>query len=658
MIRFSHILVAFVGMMILSETSQGQLAPLVRLNQMKSYDVKSYKATIWLDRKQNTISGWVEMNVLSMGEITEIVQHAKFIEIDSVFVDDAPATFLTPDSDGMYKVVGFPGQYHNGSNFTVKTYYHGKGMVEEGTNKWGGVHNEGNMMFAMGVGFNAPYVSCTRHWLPCFDEPDDKADSVTLRFFADTSGIVVSNGLLTGYLAGTDGGKTNFYEWKITHPIATYLLTFAFGPFQKLSIKNPLNIPFDVYSFAKDTAKARTLMEKRVVKALVYFDSLFGEYPFEKVGYVIAPIGSMEHQTMITLVNSVLDTNNTTAVHELAHQWWGDKTTCFDFNEPWLNEGFATYSEALFQERFSGEKAYWQTQHSNIASALTKGQDTISLFGAPYYTHPRNNYPPVIYNKGAAVLGMLRYTLGDANFFTGLRAYGKYTAYSNATTEDFQGIVEDTLMRDLRYFVAEWMFGIGHPAITVTWSKHDSTVRLQMLQTQDSVRIGFFRQPIIVEARTFGGKSERHEVLLDTLRISEASFQNSFIPDSIVFDPDGAIIKKLNGAVKLGAISSFEPEKIPELRFVPNPSNATHMIAQHAMPSAMSISSDTQTRLLLYDTQGNEVRKITPESEKMDSGTQLVQYFFSTEGLESGTYFALLMLNDKLIAKGQFVFTK
>jgi len=597
------------------------------------------------------------MKAIALGQLTGILQHAKYILIDSVFVDGVASAVTAPDSNGAYYITGFPNVYQNGSALSVKTYYHGKGKNEGGSYSWGGVHMDNTMMFAMGVGFNVPYVSCTRHWLPCYDEPDDKADSVSLRFFADTSGIVVSNGIETGYLAGTEHGRSNYFEWKISHPIATYLLTFAFGPFKKISIANPLNIPFDAYAYAKDTAQVRSLMEQSVVPGLVFFDSLFGKYPFEKVGYVIAPIGSMEHQTMITLVNSALSPSNSTAVHELSHQWWGDLTTCYDFNDPWLNEGFANFSESLYLERFSGEAQYWTRQHSYITSALTPSLDTIPLFGAPSHTMPHNNYPPVIYNKGAAVLGMLRYWLGDTLFFNALRHYGNTTAYSTATSEDLEALFEDDTHEDLRMFFTEWVYGIGHPALNVTWSKKDNSVNILLEQTQDSVKIGYFRHPFIVETRGSGGKSERHEVWLDTMRLSEDSFVNSFPPDTLIVDPDGAVIKSMTGpAMPVAWQRPFFATASRQLQFSVNPSSDLNMKLVYNLQNAGSISADPQ--LEVFDANGNKVADISLGLPEYNEANGTVEYYFSTGSLAGGTYFALLMLNDDRTINAKFVVTK
>jgi aminopeptidase N len=357
-------------------------------------------------------------------------------------------------------------------------------------------------------------------------------------------------------------------------------------------------------------------------------------------------------------VNSALDTNNTTAVHELSHQWWGDKTTCYDFDNPWLNEGFAHFCESLYLERFSGEKKYWTQQHSNIAAALLPYEDTIPLFGAPSHTKPRNNYPSVIYDKGASVLGMLRYSLGDSIFFHALRAYGNLTAYSTATTEDFESIMEDTAMQDLRMFFTEWVYGVGHPALTVLWSKKGDTVNMQFEQTQDSAKIGFFRQPLIIETRTFSGQIERHEVLLDTLRFTEVSFVNSFAPDTLIIDPDGAVIKKFNSPVKLGVWQKQIVAAPPSfaLQFLPNPSNEKNMRVSYSMANIDVIS--TQPILEVYDTNGNRIAVIDLGSPQMDSSNENIIYAFNTGSLASGTYFASLVLNDQITIKGKFIVTK
>jgi aminopeptidase N len=531
--------------------------------QSKGYDVTMYDAQVMLDRIKNTIQGQVTMTATSVAgsPLTQIVQHAKYLVIDSVFVVGRRSTITLIDSvSGTYNIETATNPISPKSQFSVTTYYHGIGRSEGGSFPWGGVTDSTGMMFAMGVGFGAPYVGCTRHWLPCYDLPDDKADSVHLSFTVADTDRVASCGLEVSNLVVH--GNTRISTWHVTHPIATYLLTFAVGKFEKVSIPNVHNIPFDVYAFAKDTASLATLMRRRVADALVYYDSLFAPYPFEKVGYVLAPLGSMEHQTMITLDRSIVDTNNTTAAHELSHQWWGDRVTCKTFDDPWLNEGFATYCESLFLERYSGTPSYWTRQHSNIKGAISGGS-SIPMFGAPNLTKPRNNYPyAVIYQKGAAVLGMLRYFLGDSLFFSAVRAYGNKYAYSVATSYDLWHTFDTITGTDMGWFFNKWVFGIGYPQLKIGWSASATSTTLHLEQAQDPVKIGYFRLPIVVEARSNGGKTERIPVWLDSTHFSNPTIQLGWKPDTLVIDPDGALIKKI---VSVSDVSTQAAFVIPSL---------------------------------------------------------------------------------------------
>jgi len=510
------------------------------LAQSKGYDVTYYNAYVHLFRTQDSLAGVVTMQATADSNIPQILQMRKYIAIDSVIVNGTRASMTQPDTSGNYFVT-VQNPILKGAQFSLVTYFHGKGEPEDGGGAWGGITDKSNMMFAMGVGFTCKYVSCTRHWLPCYDLPDDKADSVDLTFETLDTDVVASNGLLASDLFLPNGHRQ--FHWHVSHPIASYLLTFAVGGFQKLSIPNSLGLPFTIYCFAKDTAAMGLEMRNHVAEALAFFDSLYGAYPFEKVGYVLAPFGSMEHQTMITLDPSAVAAASTTAQHELSHQWWGDHVTCKTFDDAWLNEGFATFSESLVLERFTKEAAYWTRQHSNINGALSAA-DSVPMFGAPSHV-VKDNYPSaIIYNKGAAVLGMLRYYLGDSLFFGGLRYYSNAHAYSTATSYDLWNAFNSYTSQDLGWFFREWVFRTGYPQLKLIWSKQGNTVTLNYQQTQNSTKVGYFRVPMIVEG-ILNGVKERVPVWLDSTQFTTAQVQFSFSPDTILTDPDGVLIKKM-----------------------------------------------------------------------------------------------------------------
>ena len=393
---------------------------------VKGYDVLYYDASIKLDRSADSLAGRVMMTARADSSILQILQHAKYLTIDSIFVNGIPASVSWQDTAmGIYYALPHSA-LPSGRNFTVQTYYHGPGKPEQNRYKWGGVTNEDTMMFAMGVGFAAPYTSCTRHWLPCYDLPDDKPDSADLTFICRDGDLTVSNGLLVSNTV-ENGYRT--MHWHISHPIASYLLTFATGPYTVQQISNSLNKPFEVFALKRDSMSVGEQMKLRVSRVLAFYDSLFAPYPFEKVGYVVTPIGSMEHQTMISLGHNLLGINSVTAIHELAHQWWGDWVTCKTFDDAWLNEGFATYCESLVLQRFNGQSEYFGRQRNNVANEYSGRNgfeiDSLPLSGAPTVDGHTNNYPGTIYAKGAVVLGMLRDYLGDSLFFAGIRKYGR-----------------------------------------------------------------------------------------------------------------------------------------------------------------------------------------------------------------------------------------
>lgn len=530
----------------------------------KGYDVLRYEGTIQLDRQDTFIRGHVKMHavVTTAVPIYRIVQHLSYLEIDSVLVNGERATIdWTGQDSGEYYVVP-PAATIIPGEFVVETYYHGKPLPEQTNNKWGGVSNRGNMFFAMGVGFQAPYISCTRHWLPSYDLPDDKPDSARFIFVSKNAGDVVAAAGELERVFDTLGGRA--YDWNIRYPIATYLMTFAQGPFELRKIQNPLNIPFESYAQPVDTAKTRKLMERSVVKALSFFDSLFAPYPFEKVGYVVAPIGSMEHQTMITLDRRTLDTNNTTAVHELAHMWWGDLVTCHTFADPWLNEGFATFSESLYLERFNGEQAYSKRQWSKIKSAKTAGSD-YPMYGAPYHTGHTNNYPSaVIYDKGAAVLGMLRYHIGDAIFFAGLRTYLERFAYKTATSYDLWQHFESVTGQDLDWFFQKWVFEKGYPKLEVSYS----TGKINKIRIRQSSTSGYFKLPITVEGTMTTGEKRRQVLWTDSAEVSTFDLEfDGFETSALFFDPDSVLIADF----QFSPLSVAEEATLPTVRVSPNP---------------------------------------------------------------------------------------
>lgn len=418
--------------------------------------------------------------------------HLRSLRIDSLYYlqrngSTIPVTYVKSGSDTsamMYYAVPAAAVHKRLDTVSLVVVYSGTMTAEAPVNgfSWGGVsRDQTDAVYSLGVGFSNPYVSCTQHWMPCFDLPQDKA-TLHARILCPKQMMALSNGSFVGSAAVSDTTLRE-YEWDMKEPCATYLMTFAVGPYFALNYGNTsAGVPVVSYGKSSDTSRSKTSFRK-ILRMVDLFERRFGSYPFTKVGYVVTNLGSMEHQSLICLargeIQSLSDSVNKTIAHELAHQWFGDKVTPLDFRDAWLTESFATYSECLWNEELGGPSLYFKDLKSKITTYLT----TVAKPGGrsyegmlPIYDFPRanpsSNYPQTIYLKGAGVLGMLRTLVGDSVFFSSLRAYQDVHAYGNATIDSMEKVFADrvpTVLKDsVRDYFAQWIRGRGWPVLDIT----------------------------------------------------------------------------------------------------------------------------------------------------------------------------------------------
>lgn len=482
------------------------------------FDVIHYAPTLDLRRAPSKeMSGLCEIRLVWTEAIDDPVFrfHLRDLEIDSIdYRDDRSATPIRL----AHETIGEPSsaEYHHqvfatgrpssvGDSATFTIYYHGTMTDEFGPGRWGGVSSSNDVLYAMGVGFSNNYVSTTQHWMPCYDHPSDKA-TFTGTFRIPGNMRVASNGLITNLVEEDDGSRT--WRWDHDYLAATYLLTFAVAEYIEVDIGTP-ELPMLLFTKPIDSVATRATFA-RLPEMVAWFAEHYGDYPFEKVGFVNTPQGAMEHQTMVSFPTSLSrrgESLNLTGAHELAHQWFGDLVSPLDFRHAWLNESFATFSEALWLEKEGDFDGYLSGINGNLARYL--GTDVLGEGVLPLYDFPRaapsSNYPATIYNKGAVVVGMLRYELGETRFFQAIRSFLDSFAYGTATTEDMQGICEEVSGKDLDFFFDQWVRRPGWPVYEVRREGGDSPGELSLVFTQIqepeygtftgvSVDIGFITQ--------------------------------------------------------------------------------------------------------------------------------------------------------------------
>jgi len=562
--------------------------------------------------------------------------HLRDLTIDKSFYDGAPievAAVGTPDSPTFHYQLEAPAGAKQGDTAIVRIEYSGTMTDEYGPGTWGGVSSSDNVLYAMGVGFKNNYVSTTEHWLPCYDHPSDKA-TFHGRFRVRTGMTVASNGLLK---IEPEGDSILVYDWTHDYPCATYLLTFAVAPFVPLEFGNG-SLPMVVYSQPRDTTATRksfTLLP-RMVEML---SERFIPYPFGRVGYVNTPQGSMEHQTMISFAASIAqrgDTVNSTAAHELAHQWFGDLVSPQDFRNAWLNESFATFCESLWAEELGGFAGYLKSQEATRSSYI--GQITSTEGILPLYDFPReqpsSNYPATIYYKGAVVVGMLRYALGDSVFFGGLRRYLERYAYKDATTDSLRSVLEETSGRSLGWFFDQWVIGKGWPILNVGIARESqgdglNRVQIHISQVQPQDYGIYTHLPVEIGFRSSQGTTYRMLDLVD----ADQTFTLDSIPDFTSINVNqGPSVRALLAVGKVSGVEETDRPTESRIIVAPNPTAGATSFAVHVI----GMKDQSTIRYTLYDTSGAEI---------LSGSTRSRDFSLPVRDIPSGTY--LLHVGDR-----------
>ena len=524
--------------------------------------------------------------------------------------------------------------YNEGETVETEVYYHGSPDATGFGSFLFGAHTGGPWIWSL----SQPYGA--RDWWPCKDHPLDKADSADIRITVPAPLRVGSNGLLRAVRQNPDGTIT--YEWAERYPIATYLISVAiadfavFSDWYRYSATDSLQILN--YVLPQHLASA-TLALPRTVDMLRIFSGLYGPYPFlkEKYGHCeFGRGGAMEHQTMTSTTTFEEDV----IAHELAHQWFGDMITCATWQDLWLNEGFATYSESLYREAQYGPGEYRRLIRARMTSALTASgtlfvQDTSSV--ANLFAANR------VYAKGASLLHMLRHVLGDEVFFRALRNYAgdARLQYRTASTSDFQSVCEAAAGRSLAWFFSQWVYGEKFPRYEARWTAEAEEerfrIRITIHQETRTSNPAFFTMP--VDIRLSAGLRDTTLVLFNEANNQEFTFTTAFRPERVDVDPDRWILREVvDPNPYLPSVARLEQN-------YPNPFNAGTTIIFH-LPQRSS------TTLTVHNTIGQTVATLVQEVREPGSHTVL---WSGTDDrglpLASGFYYTRLSAGSSIVTK-------
>ncbi|MCD6557158.1 MAG: M1 family metallopeptidase, partial [Bacteroidales bacterium] len=402
-------------------------------------------------------------------ELKQITLELYKLEVDSVFIFDEKISSFSYNGN----LINIPYE-HNKSDgkccTKVTIFYHGHPKQDL---DWGGFFFSDSSAYNMGVGMEADPQSFGRAWFPCIDDFEEKASfdfniTVPQKYTAVCSGVLISE------KKNTDGTQT--FSWQLKQNVPTYLVSVAVAEYDEIkSVYESITkrkIPVSLYIYPEDVANAEFSFQN-LNKALRTFENDFGEYVWDRVGYVEVPFtsGAMEHVCNIAYPEYAVDSTlfrETLMAHELSHHWFGNLVSCKTPADMWLNEGWASYCEALFKEQVYGKEAFKDYVRANHVKVLTQAHifdnGYLAVYGIPHeYT-----YGTTVYDKGADVAHTLRGFLGDSLFFNSLTVYLKHFAYQAVSTNEFRDFIADYTNIPLDDFFDTWVFTEGFPHFSIT----------------------------------------------------------------------------------------------------------------------------------------------------------------------------------------------
>lgn len=503
---------------------------------------------------------------------------------------------------------------------SVQVFYHGEpeseisGFGSFSTNNHAGVPALWTL--------SEPYGAM--EWWPCKQSLADKIDSIDIIVTTPEIYRTASNGKL---VSETVKAGLRTMHWKHRHPIATYLVAIAITNYAEysdwLELEDGRKIEILNFVYPENLEKAKT--ETPVtVEMIALYNRLIGEYPFADEKYGHAQFGwggGMEHQTMSFMYNFGFEL----VAHELAHQWFGDYITCGSWQDIWLNEGFATYLSGLVYENLLD--GYWWPQFKKL-----NVERIVSQPGGSVYVKDTTNIETIFsgrlsYSKGAWILHMLRWTLGDEAFFEGMKSYFNDQEVANgfATTSQFVKHMEAAGDTSLTTFFNEWFYGEGFPVYAANFKPAGSgLLSIELSQIPSHPSVDFFEMAVPVRVYSKNRTDSTDFRLNNTVNNQEFLVKVDFSVAELVIDPEYWLVSRTSQVV-----SNAEVGKDITVGIYPNPFTDQLYISLPDNEKVIAIK--------LFSTSGGEIPVEYKEGR-----------ILNVSHLPRGTYVIQVIASDKL----------
>jgi len=560
----------------------------------QNYDITYHKLEFTVDPSDYFITGKVTTTFTVLSAMSTVTfDLTNELTVSSVkTTSNASLAFTQNANDEL--VITLPTTLSAGSSYTVVISYSGEPSTGESAFSTS-THNNTPVLWTLSEPFGA------RDWWPCKQDLNDKVDSIDVYLTIPTAYTAVANGLEVGTVANGATKTTHFHHG---YPIPAYLVAIAVTNY---SVYTQTGGAFPIVNYIYPENLASSTSNLSVTPSIMsFYESTFGTYPFASEKYGHAQFGwggGMEHTTVSFMANF----SRGLIAHELGHHWFGDKVTCGTWKDIWLNEGFATYMASMTIGELDGEDAFISDRGSMINFITSQPGGAIYMTDTEALSVNRIFSSRLSYNKGAMVLHMLRFKMGDTAFFQALQNYlnDPALAYKYAVTANLKAHLEATYGASLTEFFNDWVYNQGYPSYNiVAHNIQAGKVQFTINQTQSHASVSFFEMPVPV--RVFGSGGQQLDLILDNTSNGQIIVKDvPFTVTSVSFDPKKQLISA-NNSISLAA-DDFD---ITAVRLYPNP---VKDVATLQLPAPIALQ-----RVGIYNILGQKVRSLNTDRVSWD----------------------------------------
>ena len=574
-----------------------------------NYDVTYHELRFTVDPSVYNIVGQVTTTFTALEDMNSITfDLTDVLNVSSVTMGATSLTFSQLNTEEL--VINFPSTLNSGSSATVVINYSGAPDTDEAAFTRT-THSGTPVIFTLSEPFGA------RDWWPCKQDLNDKIENIDVYITCPSTYIGVSNGLLVSETTNA-GMVTRHFQHN--YPIPAYLISLNVTNYVSYNIQAGLGttqspfFPINNYLYPESNTSTVRAQIDQTVPIMNVFEDKFGPYPYrnEQYGHVqFGWGGGMEHATMSSMVSFP----RSLIAHELGHQWFGNRVTCGTWKDIWLNEGLTEYTAGIVVEELDGAASFVSWKNSKINNITSQTGGALYLTDAEALDVNRIFSSRLSYNKGSMVTHMLRWVMGDANFFQALQNYlnDPGLSYGYAITTDLQSHLEAVHGASLNEFFNDWVYNQGYPTYSISvgnWGP--GLANIIVSQTQSHPSVNYFEMPLEIRLTDIGGNI--HDVVVNNTFDGEQFIVS--VPFEVVgvqFDPNRHIISR-NNAITLSN-EGFVLEN--NIALYPNPVN-----------DMLNISLSNNNQLLQIEIYNGIGQLVLQENNKS----------FSVNMLSSGIY--------------------